>query len=154
MNDLNQVVAQFMVQTKSWMEVESGLKLLYRRCELLAIENDGATMVSYASLASTSSLHQCRLSDISLIVIFCLTLQVPKYIYVDDANDASAARIKATFGQTVGVLLDATHMMRRYQRTCTENHPMTGESLCVHAGWWRSEPWSHLPVSLSERLFV
>jgi hypothetical protein len=39
MNEFVEVVAQFMVQTKSWMEVQAGLKQLYQRYQLLGVEN-------------------------------------------------------------------------------------------------------------------
>jgi hypothetical protein len=39
MNELCQVAAQFMVQTKTWIEVKAGLELLYQRCQLLGPEN-------------------------------------------------------------------------------------------------------------------
>lgn len=41
MNELCQVAAQFMVQTKTWVEVQAGLTMLYQRFQLLCEENPG-----------------------------------------------------------------------------------------------------------------
>lgn len=58
-------------------------------------------------------------------------------MWVDDVEQSSA-RITASYedamsGQpiqySIRVLLDATHLMRRYMRTCKEGHPLYGEGV-------------------------
>lgn len=68
-------------------------------------------------------------------------MQFPKYIYVDDVEQ-SKGKIEATVSEAMGrssaaaqgqevlyriaVLMDSTHLMRRYFRTCKDGHPLLG----------------------------
>lgn len=65
----------------------------------------------------------------------CGYSQLPKYIYVDDVEQ-SGAKISESFRaaavdleHSIGVLLDSTHLIRRYMRTCKNSHPLYGELL-------------------------